>query len=708
MRRSVGKLFAVLVASAMAGAPAVVMLAAAPASATTVCATPCTIFGSTVPAVPDFPDTNEVELGVKFTADVPGSVTGIRFYKGTSNTGTHTGTLWTSTGTQLATATFAGESASGWQQVTFSSPVAIVPGTTYVASYHTTTGEYAATGNGFATAVDTPPLHALADGLSGGNGVFAYGAHTFPASSFNATNYWVDVLFATPSCTTTCYVNGTTGNDGNSGQSAGAALKTVGAALAAVSPGGTIVVAAGTYTEQLVVNKAVTITGAGQGTTTILGPASLSDSPCVGGGVRAVVMVCGSTGSTVSVSGVTISGGASGEDADASCGPQISGVYVSDAETLDISQSTVTNVYNAAGPSLWGCQQGVGIRAGSKALGVSGNLVADHVTVLDYQKGGIVVDGPGSTGTITNSTVEGDQLAGLSPLIAMNGIQISRGASASIVGNTVSGNKCDHPSCGADALNLTDSWGIALYDPLPGQTPVPAILVSNNVATGNDFGIYSSQLTGTPTISGNTVNANRYIGVYLDEGSATDHEQPDNQQRHRSVRRGRDGSSRFAESRWLLFPGRHDRDHHRQHDQRQPDRRAGRGRVPGHRLRYYRRVHDTRHGPAERRDRQRDDRGRTTRPRRPSTRRATGGAPRPARARSARGRATTCRRVQPSRLGSSRAACRDSAASRRRRSAPSRRRGSRRPSSRSRRAPTAATPSRASPRHASRSRVSRR
>ena len=76
------------------------------------------------PATPSDPDTSAVEVGVKFRSDVDGHVTGIRFYKGTGNTGTHVGHLWTPTGTLLATATFTGESATGWQQVTFATPVA--------------------------------------------------------------------------------------------------------------------------------------------------------------------------------------------------------------------------------------------------------------------------------------------------------------------------------------------------------------------------------------------------------------------------------------------------------------------------------------------------------------------------------------------------------------------------------------------------------
>jgi hypothetical protein len=79
-----------------------------------------------VPGVADSGPDSAVELGVKFQSDVAGKIAGIRFYKATANTGTHVGNLWSSAGTKLATATFSGETASGWQQVSFATPVAIV------------------------------------------------------------------------------------------------------------------------------------------------------------------------------------------------------------------------------------------------------------------------------------------------------------------------------------------------------------------------------------------------------------------------------------------------------------------------------------------------------------------------------------------------------------------------------------------------------
>ncbi|MBJ6725984.1 N,N-dimethylformamidase beta subunit family domain-containing protein [Geomesophilobacter sediminis] len=152
---------------------------------------------STTPSVIDSGPDSAVELGVRFTSDVSGFITGIRFYKASTNTGTHTAHLWSGSGTLIASATFSGETASGWQQVNFAAPVAISAGTVYVASYHTNSGHYSDDQTYFATkGVDTPPLHALADGGSGSNGVFAYGSTSmFPASGWRSSNYWVDVVF---------------------------------------------------------------------------------------------------------------------------------------------------------------------------------------------------------------------------------------------------------------------------------------------------------------------------------------------------------------------------------------------------------------------------------------------------------------------------------------------------------------------------------
>ena len=134
---------------------------------------------------------------MKFQSSVAGWVTGAEFYKTPLNTGTHTATLWSADGAALTLATmFTNESASGWQTVNFAQPVFIEPNTTYVISYHTSTGYQDAIGFFSKNPAVNGPLTAMVSSSISGNGVFAYGAGgIFPSDTYNASNYWVDVLF---------------------------------------------------------------------------------------------------------------------------------------------------------------------------------------------------------------------------------------------------------------------------------------------------------------------------------------------------------------------------------------------------------------------------------------------------------------------------------------------------------------------------------
>jgi len=107
------------------------------------------------------------------------------------NTGAHSGSLWQSNGQRLAVKASTGETASGWQTITFDTPVPIVPGTTYVASYHSAIGRYAVTSGQFGAKYDHAPLHVPA-----GGGAWHYGPDggVYPANTSNS-NYWVDISF---------------------------------------------------------------------------------------------------------------------------------------------------------------------------------------------------------------------------------------------------------------------------------------------------------------------------------------------------------------------------------------------------------------------------------------------------------------------------------------------------------------------------------
>lgn len=166
---------------------------AAPLSILPTNVTPATITDS---------DTAAVELGMKFRSSVATTVTGVKFYKGPQNTGTHTGSLWSKSGTRLATVTFTNETANGWQTAYFASPVNIAANTTYVISYFAPKGRYSSTTNYFATARTNDTLTALANGTDGGNGVYKYASKSgFPNQTYQASSYWVDVITEKPDTT---------------------------------------------------------------------------------------------------------------------------------------------------------------------------------------------------------------------------------------------------------------------------------------------------------------------------------------------------------------------------------------------------------------------------------------------------------------------------------------------------------------------------
>jgi len=139
--------------------------------------------------------TGGIELGVRFRSTVSGFVKGIKFYKTIGNAGTHTGQLYSFDGTLLASAVFTNETDSGWQTVLFDTDIPVAANTTYIAAYYSSLGNYISTNFGFNTAVNNPPLTALADGADGINGLYKYsGTPAFPGLGFQSNNYWVDVV----------------------------------------------------------------------------------------------------------------------------------------------------------------------------------------------------------------------------------------------------------------------------------------------------------------------------------------------------------------------------------------------------------------------------------------------------------------------------------------------------------------------------------
>ncbi len=179
------------------------------------------IFAPTAsPQIPFENDGSAITLGVKFRSSQAGFITGIRYYKPNGATGTRTGILWSATGTKLAEVQFTNETSSGWQQAMFSAPVPIVANSTYVAAYFSSSGDYCSSNPYFTTAVVNGPLHALANGEDGGNGLYRYGSPAaLPTSTYGSSNYFVDVVFSNATDTEPPLVNTVSPASGSSNAS---------------------------------------------------------------------------------------------------------------------------------------------------------------------------------------------------------------------------------------------------------------------------------------------------------------------------------------------------------------------------------------------------------------------------------------------------------------------------------------------------------
>ena len=276
---------------------------------------------------------------------------------------------------------------------------------------------------------------------------------------------------------------------------------TISSAILAAAAGSVIFVESGTYTEQVVIDKSLTLTGAGSASTFIQAPATMTSDA---DGNKNLIEVTGAT-TVANISGFTIEGpgpsGCHGVGMDY-------GIYVRGGATANISNNTITHVRtNPAG----GCQNGVAIRVGSKAAGQTGTAKITNNVISDYQKGGIVIDNTGSYADIEDNLVQG---LGETTVIAQNGIQISRGATATLLNNTIEDNLCDHASCGPDIETQDQSAGILLYQ--SGN-----VSIQNNTVRNNDQGLYSliTVLGGSASAKQNTFEDNRYENILADQGT---------------------------------------------------------------------------------------------------------------------------------------------------------------------------------------------
>ena len=235
----------------------------------------------------------------------------------------------------------------------------------------------------------------------------------------------VAIVPASPAmAATTYYVDAATGNDGNGG-GAGDPWLTIQHAVNIVAGGDTIIVAAGTYGEQVVINKALTIQGAGD--TTIIQPSGpvliqTTSIPWIGGGtgtMSAIVSV-EATGGTVIIEDLEIDGSLITSKTTTwvgglvylETGGKVEGVTVNGGSTLPDRTAGIFAAATIEPTSLevTGCTVEVYTRAGIYALGAE--FTADYHHNEINGPGPIVVGVPngmffldGAKGSATYNTV---------------------------------------------------------------------------------------------------------------------------------------------------------------------------------------------------------------------------------------------------------------------------------------------------------------
>ncbi|MEZ4388836.1 MAG: FlgD immunoglobulin-like domain containing protein [Candidatus Krumholzibacteriia bacterium] len=291
---------------------------------------------------------------------------------------------------------------------------------------------------------------------------------------------------------------------------------TIQAAVDAAPAGGVVNVAAGTYQEQVIIDKSLSLLGAGATSTTVEAPDPIDRAPYQittwTSSIKTVDPVIGAVAAgTVHIADLTVDGRDTGPD-------NFYGIHFFDTSG-SITDCTVAGIHYPAGPGAQNVVSIVatqGVAPGELAIEISDN------TVPSFQKGGIAIKGPDQTFVVNGNNIASN----LNPDIAGNGIQLSYGATGSTAGNTVTGVgytgddwagtgillfECGDVTMNADTVTGSQS-GVNYSDwRWVYAHPVPVNLVLNDlVLTDNEWSL-GAQLSGEEsdlnlTINGGTID----------------------------------------------------------------------------------------------------------------------------------------------------------------------------------------------------------
>lgn len=171
-----------------------------------------------------------------------------------------------------------------------------------------------------------------------------------------------------------------------------------------------------------------------------------------------------------------------------------SGVRVVGGGSANILRNRITEIRSAS-PAFRGCQNGLAVAVGRQFVGETGRANILDNLIDKYQKGGIYVDNVGSAAQIFENEIRGD---GIQNVIAQNGIQISRGATADIRRNLITDHVYINPPLTIPD-ELTSATAVLIFG-------AGAVNADRNTLRRNQdgFAVFTA-LLGNVAISNNTI-----------------------------------------------------------------------------------------------------------------------------------------------------------------------------------------------------------
>ena len=289
---------------------------------------------------------------------------------------------------------------------------------------------------------------------------------------------------AAAACTTVCYVDGTTGNDANDGDTAATAKKTIQAAVNQVSPGGQVIVAAGTYVQDVSVTKALTLTGAGPATT-IIDP----------------VNYVGITADNVTFEDIALSSGTHGVRLSKSGSPlantTFDNVHFKNNTSRGIDIVNLLHVTNLQVLNSLFEGNVTGIRMPSNAT--ADGITIDNTTFQNQTGSGFYQANEGSTGWVKNLTVKNSTFTNIGASSGHAGVYAEEFSNVLIEDSTFTGNQ----------------YGINLFDAYSGAPSVTTnVTIRDNTFTNHKASTIAFRTTTSDPnaqlllVEDNTINQN--------------------------------------------------------------------------------------------------------------------------------------------------------------------------------------------------------